>query len=84
MFGHGRILGKFESCRRFEVGFHNTYLVHPGMKTAACLHGESYTETRISSRARHVNACMCARTDLVQLSPGRVSSRDEIPHVNVP
>ena len=29
--------GKFEPCRRFEVGFHNIFLVHPGTKTAARL-----------------------------------------------
>ena len=42
MFGHGG-----NHCRRFEVGFDDTFLVHPGTKTAACLHGESYTEIRI-------------------------------------
>ena len=47
MSGHGGSPGKFEPCRRFEVGFHNTFLVHPGTKTAACLHGESYNEIRI-------------------------------------
>ena len=65
MSGHGGRPGKFETCRRFEGSFHNTFLVHPGAKTAACLHGESYTEVRIfipgriSTRARHVNVCMC-------------------------
>ena len=44
MSGHGGNPGKFESCRTFKVSFHNTYLVHPGTKTTACLHGESYTE----------------------------------------
>ena len=85
MFGHGGNPGKFESYRRFEVDFHNTstLLVHPGTKTAACLHGESYTEIRIFIQARHVNACMCTCMDRVELSPGRVSSRDEIPHVNI-
>ena len=33
--GHGENPGKFEPCRRFEVGFHNIFLVHPGTKTAA-------------------------------------------------
>ena len=47
MSGHGGNPGKFEPCGRFKVGFHNTFLVHPGTKTAACLHGESYTEVRI-------------------------------------
>ena len=65
MSGHGETPGRFEPCRRLEVGYHNTLLVHPGTKTAACLLGESYTEVRIfipeqlSSRARHVNACVC-------------------------
>ena len=40
MSGHGGNPGKFEPCRRFEAAFHNTFLVHPGTKTAACLHGE--------------------------------------------
>ena len=53
MFGHGGNPGKFESCRKFEVGSHNTDLVHPGMKTAACLHGESYTEIRILIPGQH-------------------------------
>ena len=44
---HGGNPGKFEPCRKFEVGFHDTFLVHPGTKTAARLHGESYTEVRI-------------------------------------
>ena len=48
--GYGGNPGKFEPCQRFEVGFHNTFLVHPGTKTAARLHGELYTEVRISSR----------------------------------
>ena len=43
---HGENPGKFEPCRRFEVGFHNSFL-HPGTKTDACLHEESYTEVRI-------------------------------------
>ena len=38
--GHGGIPGKFESCRSFEVGFHNNFPVHPGTKTAACLHAK--------------------------------------------
>ena len=65
MSGHGGNPGKFEPCRRFEVGYHNTFLVHPGTKTAACLHGELYTEVRIfipgSSCTR---MCVRVRTEL--------------------
>ena len=47
MSGHGGNPGKFEPCRKLEVGFQNIFLVRPGPKTAACLHGESYNEVRI-------------------------------------
>ena len=80
--GHGGNPGNFESCRRFEIGFHNTFLAHPETKT---VYTENHTpKYAFSSRARHVNACMYTCTGRVELSPGRVSSRDEIPHVNIP
>ena len=49
VFSHGGNPGKIELCRRFEVDFHKTYLIHPGhgrhgTKTVACLHGESHFE----------------------------------------
>ena len=47
MFGHGVNPGKLKSCRIFEVDFHNTFLAHPGTKTAACSHGELTTEIHI-------------------------------------
>ena len=47
MSGHGGNPGKFEPCRRFQVVFHNAFLIHLETKTTACLHGESYTEVRI-------------------------------------
>ena len=64
MSGHGGNPGKFEPCRRFEAGFHNTFLVYPGTKTAGCLHGELCNEVRIfipgSSRKR---TCVCTCPD---------------------
>ena len=63
MSGHGGNPGKFEPCRRFEAGFHNTFLVHPGTKTAACLHGESYNEVRIFI-AGQLSTNSVSRTDL--------------------
>ena len=50
---HGGIAG------RFEVGFHETYVGHPGMKTVECLHGESYAYSswdnfQLRSEARNI------------------------------
>ena len=93
--GHGGNPGKFEPCRRFEVGFHNTFLVHPGTKIAARTRVNMENPTpkyAFSSRvapdefqpglAIYVSICTC--TDRVELSPGLVSCRDEILHVNIP
>ena len=56
--GHGGNPGKFEPCRRFEVGFHPC---SSRDENSCALHGESYNEVRIFTpgRARHVNACVC-------------------------
>ena len=50
MSGHGGNPGKFEPCRRFEAGFHNTLIAHPGTKTAAYLHSFIW---RIVQRSTH-------------------------------
>ena len=51
MSGHGGNPGKFEPCRRFEVGFHNTrtstgtFLVHPaGLARDEAVHRSSCTQ----------------------------------------